>query len=232
MHRQESLPSISWRVMILPQIEEAELYAVIKPKNDGGATDWSARGTAIPVYACPSAPPMVSDPNLLLPSHYAGVSGTNRGDPEYELEDTACGDIYGNGIFYPRSAINIKKITDGTTHTLAVGEKMYNYRDWMSGATWSGLPRPTLICSGSASEVLYPINADPDTFGYYIGDFSAPPAAPKIPLNHLYFGSAHSGGAQFIFADGSVHLLSEDIEIEVFKDLATRNGGETSTYKP
>jgi len=40
------------------------------------------------------------------------------------------------------------------------------------------------------------------------------------------FGSSQPGGALFLFADGSVRLLSEDIDPDVLRALATRAGGE------
>ena len=43
MHKQEQQNSISWRVMILPFMEETTLYDQIRPKTDGGATNWAAQ---------------------------------------------------------------------------------------------------------------------------------------------------------------------------------------------
>lgn len=216
--------------MILPQIEETELYDQIKPTPDGGATDTSAREIAVAMYACPSEPPLVSGPNLLLPAHYSGVSGTDRAMRPYNLEDVACGDLYTDGMFFPGSATSSRKIVDGTTHTIAIGEKNYNFRDWLTGATWAGTPY-MVICTGASSNVVFPINADPDRFGYYVGDNAAPAGSTKIPLNHLYFGSSHSSGAQFGFADGSVRLLSETLDPPILKDMATIAGGEVNRYE-
>jgi prepilin-type N-terminal cleavage/methylation domain-containing protein/prepilin-type processing-associated H-X9-DG protein len=41
------------------------------------------------------------------------------------------------------------------------------------------------------------------------------------------FGSEHSGGAQFVFCDGSVHFIPETISPDVFKALCTLAGKET-----
>jgi prepilin-type processing-associated H-X9-DG protein len=41
-----------------------------------------------------------------------------------------------------------------------------------------------------------------------------------------YFGSAHTGGFNGVFADGSVHTLSYDIDPLMFNALATRAGDE------
>jgi prepilin-type processing-associated H-X9-DG protein len=40
------------------------------------------------------------------------------------------------------------------------------------------------------------------------------------------FGSAHTGGANFAFADASVRFLSEQINVASLQALSTRAGGE------
>ena len=45
--------------------------------------------------------------------------------------------------------------------------------------------------------------------------------------NNLGFGSFHTGGANFAYADGSVHFLSEGMSDVVYISLGSRNGGET-----
>jgi type II secretory pathway pseudopilin PulG len=219
-------PSISWRVMILPFLEETVVYEEIGPTPDGGATSWKPRGLALDVYLCPSNERPVSNPALQVKAQYAAVSGAYRGNMRMDLEDSFCGDIYTNGIFYPNSRTTISKITDGTSHTLAVGERQYVFRDWMDGATWLGTP-PKEICTEASKNVRFPINADQTTYGYYVFDDSAPADAKKeMLLNDLHFASRHAGGAYFCVADGSVHFLSDAIDFTLYQDLSTRNGDE------
>jgi prepilin-type processing-associated H-X9-DG protein len=81
---------------------------------------------------------------------------------------------------------------------------------------------------GASNNVRYPINSDPSAYGFFAGDVNAPTDAPRtMLLNDLYFGSFHEGGGvQFCFADGSVLMLSDAIDFQVFQDLATRTGEE------
>jgi prepilin-type processing-associated H-X9-DG protein len=152
--------------------------------------------------------------------------GVGRDENRIDLEQTACGDIYTDGIFFPDSQTRISEVLDGTSHTLAVGERNYIFRDWMTGATQKGLPNPR-VCTGSESNIRYPINAEKNHFGYYVGDADAPNINVRtMLLNDLFFGSYHDGSAQFCFADGSVRIISETIDFAVFGDMSTIAGGE------
>lgn len=54
------------------------------------------------------------------------------------------------------------------------------------------------------------------------GDCSSPAATDAV----TNFGSTHPGGANFLFSDGSVHFLSETIEMPLYRGLSTRAVGE------
>ena len=43
------------------------------------------------------------------------------------------------------------------------------------------------------------------------------------------FRSTHAGGVQFLFCDGSVNFLNQNINMAVYKALGSRAGGETNT---
>jgi prepilin-type N-terminal cleavage/methylation domain-containing protein len=232
LHDLEGLPSISWRVLILPQMEEGVLYDQVNPTPDGGATNWAAKYRTIAAYICPSAPPQPDSDQVLKESNYWGISGAARNDEWIDLEDNSCGDLYTNGLLYPDSRNKAAKVEDGTSHTLAIGERNYIFYPWTTGATWRGQP-PTQICSGATNNLRYPINADKDYFGYCVRDFDAPsPQVRTMLLNDIFFGSHHPTIAQFCFADSSVHTISDDIDFTVLEDLATIAGHEVNRWSP
>jgi prepilin-type N-terminal cleavage/methylation domain-containing protein len=225
LHAEDLKRSIGWRVFILPQLEEAALYDKIHPQPDGGALDQSPRLQQLDVYTCPSAERQ-DDATAAKRSNYSGVTGAGRDGYVIDLDDTICGDVFTDGVFFPESRTRIAQIIDGTSHTTAIGERIYlfNLEDWMIGATRQGEP-PTEICMGSTRNVRFEINAR----RYFLGDSNQPSGIPNnelVRLNDLYFGSAHPGIAQFCFADGSVQTLAETIDFTVFQDLATIAGGE------
>ena len=47
---------------------------------------------------------------------------------------------------------------------------------------------------------------------------------PEAPTHN--FSSLHPAGTQFVAADGSVKLISESIDMQVYHALCTRAGGE------
>jgi prepilin-type N-terminal cleavage/methylation domain-containing protein len=115
------------------------------------------------------------------------------------------------------------KITDGTSHTFVLGEKyvrsdMYAGGGYSDDHGWSDGWDPDAI----RSTCFQPLQ-DSDGFQYQS-------LGPADPFGHdkdiPYFGSAHSGGINCIFADGSIHTLNYDIDVVLFNALATRAGEE------
>jgi prepilin-type processing-associated H-X9-DG protein len=53
---------------------------------------------------------------------------------------------------------------------------------------------------------------------------------PKAPLKVGGFGSHHVGGANFAYADGSVHFLSDNISKGIYQKLGNRKDGKVVDY--
>jgi hypothetical protein len=178
------------------------------------------------VIRCPSSP-LAIQPAEIPPSSYDAVSGAGANPDEVrDLDDQFCGDIYVDGLYYPESRTRIGDITDGTSHTFALGERQYDLYNWLDGAIWYSAP-DIEMCANASKNVRYPLNADPEKFGYSISDRDAPAGAPKtIVRNDLFFGSAHAGGAFLAMADGSVEFISDAIDFLAYKDMASKAGSE------
>jgi prepilin-type processing-associated H-X9-DG protein len=126
----------------------------------------------------------------------------------------------GNGVFFRNSHIRFADITDGTSNTIAIGERgaMFAQTPWAgvmtdgTVRTTPGAPVYTAIVELAPTMVMARI-------GY---------KALHDPYCEPYdFFSPHQGVVQFVFADGSVHPLSTLVNVEVLQALATRAGNES-----
>ncbi len=113
--------------------------------------------------------------------------------------------------------VKAQQITDGLSHTLVISEKRlhtheYEIGAWHDDRGWSDGWDPDTVRSTN-----FPVRAD------------APkdPALPDEDRSYGFcFGSAHASGVNAVFADGSVHTISYDIEQLIFNSLGRREDGE------
>lgn len=200
---------LSWHVRILPFVEQQNLYNEF---NYQVPFDPQSRfvKTQIAGYRCPSdrGPPLA---NNLGRSNYAGVM---VGKPS----NTKGESTHGGGAFGLNSFHRFGDFTDGMSNSLMVGERRSTARpprqDQGKAAapaelpkggtegTWVGL-NPGELSIVSSSEL-----GGPNSTEY--GAFSSP----------------HRGGVFFAFADGSVHFVSENINLKTFAAVCTINGNE------
>jgi hypothetical protein len=191
------------------------------------------RYTHMPTYVCPSYPfePVIRDKpagytymNGALTT-YQAMPGTLRNATQKQTT-SAFGNIPDNGLFRWMELRHASEVRDGLSKTLALGEFVHrdekggefaqdpgNVRGWLLGAN-NGMGSYVL------KSVQYGINARVDR------------TSDGVPFNHLPMGSYHPAGAMFLVADGSTHFLTEDLDLEVYRGLATCNGGETNAQLP
>src|SRR4051812_33406345 len=115
-------------------------------------------------------------------------------------------------------AATIKEITDGTSHTIAMGEirPRCSAFHWIYG--WS-------LAEGLWFATTAPINypTDPDLYG------ATPPAGSEWEKDFntaMGFKSRHPGGVNFLFADGSTTFLRDEIDYTTYQMLGARSDGE------
>jgi len=159
-------------------------------------------------------------------SNYLGSVGTGDASSLYpyiiDSDNTPPGRDNGNGLFFRNHSIKIAQITDGTSQTFAVGERSQN----LSRATWTGA-----ITNAAVPLVALQSGAgfDPEGGGALVLSHTGEGHGPNSPSGLAHgdqYWSLHPGGANFLFADGSVRFVKEQIGFSIFQALATRAGGE------
>ena len=138
---------------------------------------------------------------------------------------TSCGDrnIWVTNFCEDKGVLDppaLRQVVDGASHTLLIGEQT-SESDSESSARRRTFWAYTYT-SYNKSE------ASPYT-ATLLSDYDR---CRKITNgNHCKraWGTAHVSGIQFVYIDGSVHSVSIDIDLEVFKALSTIAGEELDT---
>jgi len=173
--------------------------------------------TAMPkVFLCPSARRgTFGDPSQM--KDYAVVYDSWQPIGSTKLNNENCcperTNLPGNGLGpyagmgWLNSNIRIADISDGTSNTFLIGEKAnFSNQSWCSQGQgcneffWVHHQSQGMITTAE------PINYTVD--------------------NSRAAESAHTGGAQFVYADGSVHFVPNGISMTTYGFLGSRNGGE------
>jgi prepilin-type N-terminal cleavage/methylation domain-containing protein/prepilin-type processing-associated H-X9-DG protein len=188
-------------------------------------------------------------------SYYArtGVCPNKKTSPHYCVwsGDALLGPNNYDGLIIQDWGVSFKQITDGASKTFLIGERTYQIRAWMIGAFWTGnteparnrrddnqpppdgpQPQTAFFASKNLSDSAL-INHDPYS-GCYRGHDNDSGDRPPVPdstprtitCNDLPFGSFHPGGANFSFGDGGVKLIADDIDVDLYLALGSRNGEE------
>jgi prepilin-type N-terminal cleavage/methylation domain-containing protein/prepilin-type processing-associated H-X9-DG protein len=243
--RPQRLPGFSWTLSILPFMEQSAVFnqlnfALPIPTLPNKAFV----STNLPFAVCPSAPNPGTHKQM-------GTTGTNFGfnDPGLAMTNyVGCGgafttSAYGigglaadgkNGILMEDTNLNFGSVTDGTSNTLLVGETIYHG----TGTSGSFLWDPALyghyqVGSGTADA--------PESIMRVAQFRTNPPSIAIDNIKRNSFSSKHVGGANYAFADGSIHFIAQTINhtetpfaatglnwtlIGTFQRLASRNDGQ------
>ncbi|QDU01059.1 Type II secretion system protein G precursor [Gimesia chilikensis] len=208
-----------WACMVLPYIEQANIYNQLDFAGQGpdltialqpGVTDH-----VIPIYLCPS------NSMSLTKSPVRGGAGHNGVDLGGHARIDYSGSLGSGGgaitgmfgkIKDTLSPTKMRDVLDGTSNTIAVGEAYTQFMREIDGPThsnvgdfkvWVGTnnQHQNIVAEAGTAHIINGTRDDS-------------------------FASQHVGGAQFLFADGSVSFISENIDMVTFGRLADKADGQ------
>jgi len=218
---------VSWAFRLLPYLEQQHLYLAFdsseRVDSDANAT---AMRTSVAIFNCPARTESSAnrnfdnnnDPPLVMSAAAGGDFAANAGT-FYRYDETDQIDFDRAGPIYTRSGIRSKQVTDGSSHTFAVGHRH--------------IP-PLLV------DVVTPMQ------GYYRGDtafFAGDSpwtifadtrrglAAGIRDTNRTKFGSPHRHATPFVFLDGHVDVIDNETPRRILQMFcAIGDGG--NPYNP
>ena len=211
---------------LLPYLEQQALFNQYNWGVDfSGTANHTAVGTQLGVLQCPSA-----NPNRVVSTDHVEGAFTGGGEGaciDYGpvasvnalLAQLGLVDAGNNqGILAPNVMCRLAEIPDGTSNTLLVAEDAGRPVLWRAGrlapdafafgGPWASSANPVVIW-GAGDDGKTPLGS----------------CAINCSNNQQPY-SFHAGGANFLFADGSVHFLKDGLDLRVLVRLATRAGGE------
>lgn len=237
-------------ILIMPYLEAGLLPDILQQRLDsrngnGGAWGLIASdegddvgNTRIDTYVCPSTQNWTGIlPRLDYIPVIGGPGDTSIGyhprDPNKQpvaINDR--GRVYTNGPFNLGAVVSLKRVLDGTSNTLAVGECVsatrygagpgYGTDEGGPGAWWFGGSCALKFADDYSGHHFRGLRSTYKPINSHITD----PQTQAAQQNDACFSSDHPGGAQFVFIDGHVAFLQEGIDYDVYQALATIAGGE------
>jgi prepilin-type N-terminal cleavage/methylation domain-containing protein/prepilin-type processing-associated H-X9-DG protein len=221
----------SWMGHLLPLLEQDNLYRVAENWSlNTNSNPWGgpgrmppnpALGTCPKLFTCPAdartemvGQVVLYDPGYLWPvgfTAFLGVNGTNG---------TA-----GNGLLYLNSKVRIEQVKDGTSNTVAVGERPpsqdLNYGWWFAGYGYNGTGTGDVVLGPQDTGYASAMGCSTSLVGFRDGNLAT-------ACDQVHFWSLHPGGGNWLFGDGSVRFMNYTVN-NILPQLATINGGEAVT---
>jgi prepilin-type processing-associated H-X9-DG protein len=251
-------PDWSFLVYVMPFIEQQQAYDAALAYFRSGTTT----GTNSTTYRANSSPngrrisgllcgsdPMTADVTTLMPTNYRACAGdvtwnmSNRG-----FYPIAAQNLHSGQGSFLRSAIGVsfpKKITDGLSKTLLIGEAVIGdgsasrLSGWAEVANYQSysIPQNCLAATFAASaDNLIGRNWANGLAGYTWFYCTLPPNGPRCSRlaearhSAVPASSYHGPGAQVAMCDGAVRFIDESIDTNNSPNVTTLNFTEPSRF--
>ncbi len=233
----------AWGVEILEHVEQANLAVTIDQRvTPFAAVNQAARETQLPFFLCPSDPysPDIfvvrdeSNSEQYAASSYVANWGPATGFNESPSDDSD--DINldatpdkSSGPFFRNSEVTFGQVTDGTSNTIALGERT-NGPILDDNGNPIGLP-PHEAFETAWFAAVRDIGEPTDDHGHMVlfdAEFGPNRSRNANTGADRGISSAHSGLAIFSLLDGSTHVISDNISLTVYRNLCSISGGEVN----
>jgi prepilin-type N-terminal cleavage/methylation domain-containing protein/prepilin-type processing-associated H-X9-DG protein len=228
--------AVGWRPLTLPFIEQENLQKLFTFTADWWVgTNLVAAAVPVLTYQCPSVssrkvvtsalaqgarPALSGLTNPLAPTDYEAVMGVQPASINPHLPTAP----YNSGnrftVMYRNSRTRMTDVTDGTSTTIMVVECAARPLVWRNGVVDTALDNPQGIGWADSEGPFSFDGASADGQNEGCGTAGACTfSINKKNDNEPY--SFHSGGANFIFGDGSVRFVRQDIPISAMAAMCT-----------
>jgi len=242
--------------ILMPYYEQNSIAAIYDHSKPYWEQESSIFTTSVEMFSCPT-----NGDQLFQNSRLSSFLPVDIGDSFATTDYAYCRGITDGwcltleypdeekGVFTIGESTQLRQVTDGTSHTIAMGEAA-------GGDHW-------LVCRGTGCASPHSSQATASV-PWIIGNLAADFMLPDFVMSSIYactiepinkrlvtdtmldtgsafdcssslndgkhavsnFRSDHPGGALFLFCDGSVHYLAEDIDMISFRVLSTIAAGE------
>jgi prepilin-type N-terminal cleavage/methylation domain-containing protein len=227
----------TWAVYILPYIEQEGLWLqwdfTYNPSGPNYAPPFNtqtaaARETKIPIYMCPARRTIdtpLSPANQNTAGNTAGADGAVGdyaaciGTVNDDWWNPAISPYAPDGAFRLGSfgkGIRLSQITDGTSNTILIGDKHVPYNQF-GNANWDCC----IYNGGDYQCALRSAGINPAT-----GISPGYPLSQSVLDQGWKFGSYHTNFTQFVFGDGRVNALPNNIDPVILGLLASVADGK------
>ena len=251
----DDLGNWTWGAFLLPYMEQGPLYQNLRVTEEASlaqrmvspaAADFEVLRRPVPGFRCPSdSAPEANEERLIEGDDYSFDTGNFFWHPPRPRRPVSTSSYVGvnssgplrrasgqapasaNGIFYANSNCRFVDILDGTSQTIAVGERAWQYR----GISGSTVTAAAGLVFGQREQREADSQGIADAHGsgqFLINDRNATSAQARQA-----FSSSHVAGANFLLCDGSVRFLSDSVDHRpstsapdsIFENLLARDDG-------
>lgn len=222
----------SWLAKLLPHVEQANLATKGRVPT-ATLRDSGLAAERIESYLCPSdsfaGRGVFREAGDLTDfevgqTNYQAVCGANWGHDKSQGKTDIGSDwdnpgtnglmdglAEGDGLMCRSDAVRVRtlrQVVDGTSHTFVIGEQLPEKNRWCA---WP-------YANGTHATCAIPPNVVPLEGRDY---------SPGWWSNVGGFRSQHGGGLHFAYADGSVHWIADETDLQTYRAMATIAGHES-----